>query len=164
MGFRNRYYFVRKFKLKPKLTQTTMTPYVIFVIVLTVAYIIYYGYHISKDLYGKKNEEDTPVEEFDVSGMQDEVIATPVRESGDGFSLGEETVRGSGNPGRAEPEGEASAGNGKGRFDDLTENMDETDVTSEGGVPYDELEQMLYDKKPDIAFRKSTVSHTRETY
>ena len=32
-----------------------MTPYVIFVIVLTVAYIIYYGYHISKDLYGKKN-------------------------------------------------------------------------------------------------------------
>lgn len=141
-----------------------MTPYVIFVIVLTVAYIIYYGYHISKDLYGKKNEEDTPVEEFDVSGMQDEVIATPVRESGDGFSLGEETVRGSGNPGRAEPEGEASAGNGKGRFDDLTGNMDETDVTSEGGVPYDELEQMLYDKKPDIAFRKSTVSHTRETY
>ena len=141
-----------------------MTPYVIFVIVLTVAYIIYYGYHISKDLYGKKNEEDTPVEEFDVSGMQDEVIATPVRESGDGFSLGEETGRGSGNPGRAEPEGEASAGNGKGRFDDLTGNMDETDVTSEGGVPYDELEQMLYDKKPDIAFRKSTVSHTRETY
>ena len=36
-----------------------MTPYVIFVIVLTVAYIIYYGYHISKDLYGKKNEKDT---------------------------------------------------------------------------------------------------------
>lgn len=59
-----------------------MTPYVIFVIVLTVAYIIYYGYHISKDLYGKKNEKDTPVEEFDVSGMQDDVVATPVRESG----------------------------------------------------------------------------------
>ena len=66
-----------------------MTPYVIFVIVLTVAYIIYYGYHISKDLYGKKNEKDTSVEEFDVSGMQDEVVATPVRESGDGFSIGE---------------------------------------------------------------------------
>lgn len=54
-----------------------MTPYVIFVIVLTVAYIIYYGYHISKDLYGKKNEKDTPVEEFDVSGMQDDVVAHP---------------------------------------------------------------------------------------
>ena len=139
-----------------------MTPYVIFVIVLTIAYIIYYGYHISKDLYGKKNEKDTPVEEFDVSGMQDEVVATPVRESGDGFSLGEDTGRGSDSPEIAEPE--ASAENGKGRFDNLTDNMDETDVTSEGGVPYDELEQMLYDKKPDIAFRKSTVSHTRETY
>lgn len=69
-----------------------MTPYVIFVIVLTIAYIIYYGYNISKDLYGKKNEKDTPVEEFDVSGMRDEVVATPVRESGDGFSLGEETT------------------------------------------------------------------------
>lgn len=34
-----------------------MTPYVIFVIVLTVAYIIYYGYHISKDLYGKKKRK-----------------------------------------------------------------------------------------------------------
>lgn len=141
-----------------------MTPYVIFVIVLTVAYIIYYGYHISKDLYGKKNEKDTPVEEFDVSGMQDDVVATPVRESGDGFSIGEETDRGSDGPSVTEPEEEVPAGNDKGRFDDLTENMDETDVTSEGGVPYDELEQMLYDKKPDIAFRKSTVSHTRETY
>ncbi len=141
-----------------------MTPYVIFVIVLTVAYIIYYGYHISKDLYGKKNEKDTPVEEFDVSGMLDEVVAMPVRESGDGFSLGEDTGRGSDSPERAEPEREVSSENGKGRFDNLTENMDETDVTSEGGISYDELEQMLYDKRSDIAFRKSTVSHTRETY
>lgn len=141
-----------------------MTPYVIFVIVLTVAYIIYYGYHISKDLYGKKNEKDTLVEEFDVSGMLDEVVAMPVRESGDGFSLGEDIGRGSDNPERAEPEREVSSENGKGRFDNLTENMDETDVTSEGGVSYDELEQMLYDKRSDIAFRKSTVSHTRETY
>ena len=43
MARNNQYYFARKIKLKPKLTQTTMTPYVIFVIVLTVAYIIYYG-------------------------------------------------------------------------------------------------------------------------
>ena len=143
-----------------------MTPYVIFVIVLTIAYIIYYGYNISKDLYGKKKENDTPVEEFDVSGMQEEVVATPVRESGDGFSLGGEADQGPaeagtggiGQGGEEPPEG------GKGRFDNLTDGMDETDVTSEGGVSFDELEQMLYDKKPDIAFRKSTVSRTRETY
>lgn len=141
-----------------------MTPYVIFAIVLTIAYIIYYGYNISKDLYGKKNEKDTSVEEFDVSGMRDEVVATPVRESGDGFSLGEETAPAADSPKGAEPEEETPEGNGKGRFDNLTENMDETDVTSEGGVPFDELEQMLYARKSDIAFRKSTVSHTRETY
>ncbi len=143
-----------------------MTPYVIFVIVLTIAYIIYYGYNISKDLYGKKNENDTPVEEFDVSGMQDEVVATPVRENGDGFSLGDEAGRSpagmdTGEPGQG---GEESPDVGRGRFGSLTDGMDETDVTSEGGVPYDELEQMLYDKRPDIAFRKSTVSRTRETY
>ena len=141
-----------------------MTPYAIFVIVLTIAYIIYYGYNISKDLYGKKTENDTPIEEFDVSGMQDDVVATPVRESGDGFSIGEEAESGSDVQSVSEPKEEAPIGNGKGRFDDLTENMDETDVTSEGGVSYDELEQMLYDRRPDIAFRKSTVSHTRETY
>lgn len=140
----------------------TMTPYAIFVIVLTLAYIIYYGYNISKDLYGRKNEKDTRIEEFDVSGMQDEVAATPVRESGDGFYLGEGTDKGGGLQEGSEPED--SAESGKGRFDNLTENMDETDVTSEGGVSYDELEQMLYDEKSDIAFRKSTVSRTRETY
>lgn len=141
-----------------------MTPYAIFVIVLTIAYIIYYGYHISKDLYGKKSEKDTTVEEFDVSGMQDEVAAIPVRESGDGFSLGEEADRDNRNPGSSEYEGEPPSDSGKGRFDNLTENMDETDVTSEGGVPFDELEQMMYDRKPDIAFRKSTISRTRETF
>lgn len=140
-----------------------MTPYVIFVIVLTIAYIIYYGYHISKDLYGKKNEKETSVEEFDVSGMQDEVVATPVRESGNGFSLGEETTPDNDHSRVAATEVETPSG-GTGRFDNLTDNMDETDVTSEGGVSFEELEQMLYDKKSDIAFRKSTVSHTRETY
>lgn len=141
-----------------------MTPYVIFVIVLTVAYIIYYGYHISKDLYGKKNEKDTTVEEFDVGGMQDEVAAISVRETGDGFSLGEEADRGGDSPVRTAQESEVSADSGTGRFDNLTDNMDETDVTSEGGVSYDELEQMLYDEKSDLAFRKSTVSRTREIY
>lgn len=36
-----------------------MTPYAIFAIALTIAYIIYYGYTISKDLYGKKEMSGT---------------------------------------------------------------------------------------------------------
>ena len=95
--------------------------------------------------------------------MQDEVVATPVRESGDGFSLGEETAQDNDHSRIAATEVETPSG-GTGRFDNLTDNMDETDVTSEGGVSFEELEQMLYDKKSDIAFRKSTVTHTRETY
>jgi len=90
-------------------------------------------------------------------------VATPVRESGDGFSLVEETAQDNDHSRIAATEVETPSG-GTGRFDNLTDNMDETDVTSEGGVSFEELEQMLYDKKSDIAFRKSTVTHTRETY
>ena len=36
-----------------------MSPFVIFVIVLTVAYIIYFGVTITNDLYGKKNQVKT---------------------------------------------------------------------------------------------------------
>jgi hypothetical protein len=69
-----------------------MTPYLIFVTVLTIAYIIYYGYHISKDLYGKKGETSDTAEVFDVASLQDEVTATPVREMDGGFSLGDNEV------------------------------------------------------------------------
>lgn len=56
-----------------------MTPYAIFAIALTIAYIIYYGYNISKDLYGKKGDVRDTAEEFDIASMTGEVIATPVR-------------------------------------------------------------------------------------
>jgi hypothetical protein len=64
----------------------------IFVTVLTIAYIIYYGYHISKDLYGKKGEASDTAEVFDVASLQDEVTATPVREMDGSFSLGDNEV------------------------------------------------------------------------
>lgn len=65
-----------------------MTPYAIFAIALTIAYIIYYGYNISKDLYGRKGDVQDTAEEFDIASMSGEVVAIPVRELDDGFSLG----------------------------------------------------------------------------
>ena len=49
-----------------------MSPFVIFVIVLTIIYIIYYAVMITRDLYGKKEDHKTQEEVFDVSDMVEE--------------------------------------------------------------------------------------------
>lgn len=146
-----------------------MTPYAIFAIVLTIAYIIYYGYHISKDLYGKKGQAETTEEIFDVQAVTgDEVVATAVRETGDGFSVGESPT-GTTESTQMEPATSPTL-NATGdtptdqtdKFSSMMQQMDETDVTSEGGIRYPELEQMLMEQNPVILFRKSTVKETRE--
>ena len=64
-----------------------MSPFVIFVIVLTIIYIIYYAVMITRDLYGKKEDHKTQEEVFDVSDMVEEEAAVSVHESDNGFSV-----------------------------------------------------------------------------
>lgn len=64
-----------------------MSPFVIFVIVLTVIYIIYYAVMITRDLYGKKEEHKSQEEVFDVSDMVEEETAVSVHENDNGFSV-----------------------------------------------------------------------------
>ena len=63
-----------------------MSPFVIFVIVLTIIYIIYYAVMITRDLYGKKEDHKKQEEVFDVSAMVEEA-AVSVHESDNGFSV-----------------------------------------------------------------------------
>ncbi len=65
-----------------------MSSYLIFVLVLTAIYIIYYAVIITKDLYGKKDEAKTNEEVFDVSGMADTEESVTVEENDGGFSIG----------------------------------------------------------------------------
>lgn len=65
-----------------------MSPFAIFAIVLTIAYIIYYGVTIGRDLYGKKGQENETEEVFDVSKMSEIEEPTPVTEDGDSFVIG----------------------------------------------------------------------------
>ncbi|MDL2212637.1 hypothetical protein LJC29_01560 [Bacteroides sp. OttesenSCG-928-N06] len=65
-----------------------MSPFAIFAIVLTIAYIIYYGVNISRDLYGKKGQENEAEEIFNVSTMTEIEDPIPVTEDGDGFVIG----------------------------------------------------------------------------
>jgi hypothetical protein len=134
-----------------------MTPYLIFVTVLTIAYIIYYGYHISKDLYGKKGEASDTAEVFDVASLQDEVTATPVREMDGGFSLGDNEVV------QSVPTPVAPA-SGADKYDSIRKEMEETDVQSEGGLTAMEMEEFLATHNVTDLFRKSKIKETRETY
>ena len=65
-----------------------MSPFAIFAIVLTIAYIIYYGVTISRDLYGKKGQESETDEIFGVGKMSEIEEPIPVTEEGDGFVIG----------------------------------------------------------------------------
>jgi len=65
-----------------------MSSYLIFVLVLTAIYIIYYAVIITKDLYGKKDEAKANEEVFDVSGMADAEESVAVEENDGGFSIG----------------------------------------------------------------------------
>ena len=69
-----------------------MSPFAIFAIVLTIGYIFYFGIVIAHDLYGKKGQENTNEEHFDVSSMQDTEESTQVDEDGDSFRIGNESM------------------------------------------------------------------------
>ena len=65
-----------------------MSSYLIFVLVLTAVYIIYYAVIVTKDLYGKKDNSKTTEEVFDVSNMADEEESITVEENNGGFCIG----------------------------------------------------------------------------
>lgn len=66
-----------------------MKSYFVFVLVLTVAYIIYYAVIIVQDLYGKKGTDGTDEEVFGL-GVPDDEQSVDVTESETGFSIGVE--------------------------------------------------------------------------
>lgn len=62
-----------------------MSPFLIFAIVLTIGYVIYYAAMITKDLYGKKDVESSNEEVFEFEEPEEQ--ATNVTENANGFSV-----------------------------------------------------------------------------
>lgn len=89
-----------------------MSPFAIFAIVLTIAYIIYYGVNISRDLYGKKGQESETEQIFDMGTMSEIEKPIPVTEDGDSFIIGTqanlENLSESNQPGEPLREGKGS--------------------------------------------------------
>ena len=65
-----------------------MSPFLIFVTVLTIGYVIYYAVIIMQDLYGKNGEPKEDIEEFEVSTMAGEETPIVVNEDGTNFKVG----------------------------------------------------------------------------
>ena len=59
-----------------------MSPFLIFVTVLTIGYVIYYAVNIMQDLYGKKDEPKEDVEEFEVGALTGEESPIVINEDG----------------------------------------------------------------------------------
>lgn len=65
-----------------------MGSYLIFAIILTVLYAIYYAVNIARDLYGKKEAGKTEEEVFDLGLVDATEESISVSESETGFSIG----------------------------------------------------------------------------
>lgn len=118
-----------------------MSPYAIFVILLTIAYIIYYGYIISKDVYGKKGPETASEEEFEIDAFEN---AIQVRETEHGFSIGsqEESLSEAQQSDVSAEEDQNGIGE---KFAEIESQMEEAEMESTGGVDYIQLGGMLRD-------------------
>lgn len=66
-----------------------MSAFVIYAIVLTLAYIIYYSAIITKETYAQKNQPSSFSETFEVGDMNQQIESVTVNESKDGFYLGD---------------------------------------------------------------------------
>lgn len=65
-----------------------MSPFAIFTIILTIAYFIYYGVMISRDLTQKSGQEEAQEETIEVDSFSQVEEPETVKSVGDGFQVG----------------------------------------------------------------------------
>ena len=126
----------------------------IFALVLTIAYVLYYAVVIAKDLQGKKGRTNSTEEVFDLEGMEEEE-SVEVSEAGDSFQVGNTEER------QPEPSGsdandrpgqpkEAPRNAAEEKARQLKSDLLEADITSENGVTAPELHELLEGKRETL--------------
>lgn len=126
----------------------------IFALVLTIAYAIYYAVVIAKDLQGKKGRSNPTEEVFDLDGMEEEE-SVEVSETGDSFQVGN-SVENRMNPpestagGLPEDPEDATRNAAEDKAEQLKSNLLEADITSENGVTAPELHELLEGKRETL--------------
>lgn len=131
-----------------------MSPFMIFALVLTIAYVLYYAVVVAKDLQGKKGIVNSTEEVFDLDGMEEEE-SVEVSETADSFQVG--------NTGEKQPEPSGSDANdfseqpeetprnaAEEKAEQLKSDLLEADITSENGVTAPELHELLEGKRETL--------------
>lgn len=131
-----------------------MSPFMIFALVLTIAYAIYYAVVIAKDLQGKKGRTNSTEEVFDLEGMEEEE-SVQVSESGDSFQVGNSENKPTGpiregNEDASEQPAEKPRNAAEEKAEQLKTNLLEADITSEDGVTAPELHELLEGKRETL--------------
>lgn len=126
----------------------------IFALVLTIAYVLYYAVVVAKDLQGKKGIVNSTEEVFDLDNMEEEE-SVEVSETADSFQVG--------NTGEKQPEPSGSDANdfseqpeetprnaAEEKAEQLKSDLLEADITSENGVTAPELHELLEGKRETL--------------
>lgn len=126
----------------------------IFALVLTIAYVLYYAVVIAKDLQGKKGRTNSTEEVFDLEGMEEEE-SVEVSEAGDSFQVGNTEERqpepsGSDANDRSGQPKEAPRNAAEEKARQLKSDLLEADITSENGVTAPELHELLEGKRETL--------------
>ena len=131
-----------------------MSPFMIFALVLTIAYVLYYAVVVAKDVQGKKGIVNSTEEVFDLDDMEEEE-SVEVSETADSFQVG--------NTGEKQPEPSGSDANdfseqpeetprnaAEEKAEQLKSDLLEADITSENGVTAPELHELLEGKRETL--------------
>ena len=126
----------------------------IFALVLTIAYVLYYAVVIAKDLQGKKGIANSTEEVFDLDDMEEEE-SVEVSETADSFQVGntgEKQPEPSGSDANDFPEQpeEAPRNAAEEKAEQLKSDLLEADITSENGVTAPELHELLEGKRETL--------------
>ena len=126
----------------------------IFALVLTIAYAIYYAVVIAKDLQGKKGRTHSTEEVFDLAGMEEEE-SVQVSESGDSFHVGDSENRPTDpirekNEDASEQPAEKPRNAAEEKAEQLKSGLLEADITSEDGMTAPELHELLESKRETL--------------
>ena len=137
-----------------------MSAFAIFVLVLTVIYVIYYSAIIMQDLYAKKDAPKTEEEDFDVSQMQNQEEPISITEDSNGFHLNDDTTEEQEEPSSVtwiENDDDANKYQEKIKKEHtsveeecqrLQDSMEDVDVDSTGETEADVMVNMLLNQKP----------------
>lgn len=126
----------------------------IFALVLTITYAIYYAVVIAKDLQGKKGHTNSTEEVFDLEGMEEEE-SVEVSETGDSFHVGNagerltESSESEVDDHSEEPE-KMPRNAAEAKAKELKASLLEADITSEEGMTAPELHELLEGKRETL--------------